>query len=119
MAHSGTALLGWLASLDPAPLFVLSLVPYLAFLWWTRRVRGFPRLAWAGFAFTLVFVAGTIAGSIVAASRYGARLMEVEALHGGAEALLSISNVLVLLGFQRACLQQSRRSPLIGADPHR
>lgn len=119
MQHSGASLLGWLGSLDPAPLFVLSLLPYAAFLWWTRRLRGFPRLAWAGFAFTLVFVAGTIAGSIVAASRYGARLVEVDALHGGAEALLSISNVLVLLGFQRACRLQSHRSPLNEAAPRR
>ena len=27
-----------LAGIDPAPLFVLSLLPYLAFLWWAVRV---------------------------------------------------------------------------------
>ena len=85
-----------------ALLLSLSLLPYVAFLWWTRRLPGFSPLAWAGFAFTLVFVFGAIVGSIVAASRYGLRLVDVDPLHGAAEALLSISNVLVLLGFQRA-----------------
>ena len=95
-----------------APLFALSLLPYLAFLWLARRIRGFPRLAWAGFAFTLVFVAATIAASMVAASRYGSRLADVDHLHGAAEAMLSLSNVLVLIGFQRAV---NRRSPAAGS----
>ena len=50
------------AAFDPAPLFVLSLIPYLAFLWWARQVRAFPRLALRGFELTLVFVAATITG---------------------------------------------------------
>jgi hypothetical protein len=90
-----------LAGFDPAPLFVLSLLPYLAFLWWGWQVRAFPRLALAGFAFTLVFVGATIVASIVAQQRYGALLADVDPLHGGAEALLTVSNVLVFLGFMR------------------
>jgi hypothetical protein len=112
MAALVPGLLERLEAINPAPLFVLSLVPYAAFLWWTRRLRGFPPLAWAGFAFTLVFVLGTIVGSIVAASRYGLRLVDVDPLHGAAEALLSVSNVLVLLGFQRAISRLRRQ-----ADP--
>lgn len=89
----------WLAGFDPGPLFVLSLVPYLAFLFWASRVRAFPRLALTGFQLTLLFVAVTIAASILAQQRYGALLANVDGLHGGAEAFLTLSNLLVFLGF--------------------
>jgi hypothetical protein len=91
--------LAWLAGLDPGPLFVLSLVPYLAFLYWASRVRTFPRLALTGFQLTLLFVAVTIGASIVAQRRYGALLANVDPLHGGAEAFLTLSNLLICLGF--------------------
>jgi hypothetical protein len=88
-----------LAGFDPGPLFVCSLLPYLAFLYWASRVRAFPRLALAGFQLTLLFVAVTIAASIVAKQRYDALLANVDPLHGGAEAFLTLSNLLVLFGF--------------------
>jgi hypothetical protein len=102
-------LLDQLAGFDPTPLFVLSLLPYLAFLWWGWQVRAFPRLALAGFAFTLVFVGATIVASIVAQQRYGALLADVDPLHGGAEALLTLSNVLVFLGFLRAATREDEQ----------
>jgi len=91
--------LAFLAGVDPAPLFVLSLLPYLAFLWWASRVRGFPRLALLGFRLTLLFVAVTIVAAVVAELRFGHQLADVDPLHGGAEAFLTLSNALVLLGF--------------------
>jgi hypothetical protein len=99
MSLDPQAFLEALAGFDPMPLFVLSLLPYLAFLWWARRVTGFPPLALRGFELTLVFVAVTIAASVVAQVRYGRLLADVDPLHGGAEALLTLSNVLVMLGF--------------------
>ncbi|MFN5119432.1 MAG: DUF3593 domain-containing protein [Cyanobacteriota bacterium] len=92
-------LLSRLGLIDPAPFFVLSLVPYLAFLWWARQVKAFPRLSLRGFQLTLLFVAVTIAAAIIAQVRYGKLLADVDPLHGGAESLLTLSNVLVLLGF--------------------
>ncbi len=89
-----------LGGVDPAPFFVLSLLPYLAFLWWAARVRAFPRLALQGFRLTLVFVAVTIAAAVVAQVVYGRQLADVDPLHGGAEAFLTLSNLLVLLGFR-------------------
>jgi hypothetical protein len=84
----------------PAPaLFAASLAPYLAFLWFARRSGRFPPLALAGFALTLLFVLVTIAAAVVARLRYGAELADVDALHGGAEAFLSLSNLVLLLGF--------------------
>lgn len=91
-----------LATMDPAPFFVLSLLPYLAFLWWAGKVEAFPRLALRGFQLTLLFVAVTIAAAIVAQLRYGRLLADVDALHGGAEAFLTLSNLLVAVGFLQA-----------------
>ncbi len=96
-------LAAWFARLggvDPAPFFVLSLLPYLAFLWWAQKVRAFPRLALRGFQLTLLFVAVTIAAAVVAQLAYGRQLAEVDPLHGGAEAFLTLSNLVVLLGFR-------------------
>ena len=96
MLMEGLAVLG---RLDPAPLFVLSLVPFLAFLWWARQVKGFPPLALRGFQLTLLFVAVTIAASVLAQGRFDRQLADVDGLHGGAEAFLTLANVLVMLGF--------------------
>ena len=93
------SLLDALAGVDPAPLFGLSLFPYLAFLWWAWRSKRFPPLALLGFCMTLVFVAGTIVAALVAGGQYGRQLADVDPLHGGAESLLTLSNLLVLLGF--------------------
>lgn len=89
-----------LGRVDPAPFFVLSLLPYLAFLWWAGKVRAFPRLALQGFRLTLLFVAVTIAAAVVAQVSFGRQLADVDPLHGGAEAFLTLSNLLVLLGFR-------------------
>jgi hypothetical protein len=97
-----------LAGIDPAPLFVLSLLPYLAFLWWASRVRAFPRLALLGFQLTLLFVAVTIVAAVVAQLKFGRQLADVDPLHGGAEAFLTLSNALVMLGFAWGRSQASR-----------
>jgi hypothetical protein len=91
-----------LAAIDPSPFFVLSLLPYLAFLWWASKVRAFPRLALRGFQLTLLFVAVTIVAAVVAQLRFGQQLADVDPLHGGAEAFLTLSNALVMLGFLAA-----------------
>ena len=39
MTDTWSAPLERLAAIDPAPFFVLSLLPYLAFLWWAARVE--------------------------------------------------------------------------------
>jgi hypothetical protein len=102
LASAGTWLLEPLAAIDPAPLFVLSLLPYLAFLRWAARSGRLPPLALAGFRFTLVFVAVTIGAAVVAERQFGRQLADVDPLHGGAEALLTLANLLVLLGFHRS-----------------
>jgi hypothetical protein len=95
-------LLERLGRIDPAPFFVLSLLPYLAFLWLAGQVRGFPRLALRGFQLTLLFVAVTIIASVIALRSTGEQLADVDGLYGGAEAFLTLANLLVALGFRRA-----------------
>jgi hypothetical protein len=90
-------------------LFALSLFPYLGFLWFLTRSRQTPRLALVGFYMTLVFVAVTIPAGLYAERVYGRSLADVDYLHGGAEFFLTLSNVLVVLGFHQA-LRQRRQS---------
>jgi heme A synthase len=98
---SSLELLNRLGGIDPAPFFGLSLLPYLAFLWWSWRSKRMPRLAMWGFAMTLVFVAVTIVAAVVAERLFAHQLADVDVLHGGAEMFLTLSNVLVLIGFSR------------------
>ncbi|MGL6135521.1 MAG: DUF3593 domain-containing protein [Prochlorococcaceae cyanobacterium] len=105
----GLGLLAWLGGIDPAPFFVLSLLPYLAFLWLAGQIEGFPVLARRGFQLTLLFVAVTIVASIVALQTTGRQLADVDVLHGGAEAFLTLANLLVAIGFSRALLEQRGR----------
>ena len=101
-------LLHALAGVNPAPFFGLSLLPYLAVLWWSWRSKRMPRLALWGFALTLLFVLVTIGAAIAAEQIYGRQLADVDPLHGGAEVFLTLSNVLVLLGFSRSRQDQSQ-----------
>ncbi|MBE9181083.1 DUF3593 domain-containing protein [Oculatella sp. LEGE 06141] len=90
-------------------LFAVSLFPYLGFLWFVTRSGQLPRLALIGFYMTLVFVAVTIPVGIYAQVVYNESLANVDFLHGGAEFFLTLSNILVVLGFRQAILQ--RRQP--------
>ena len=91
-------------------LFALSLFPYLGFLWFMTRSGKTPRLALIGFYVLLVFVAVTIPAGIYAQVHYGESLANVDWLHGSAELFLTISNILVVLGFRQALLQAKEKS---------
>lgn len=87
-------------------LFGLSLFPYLAFLWFLTRSQATPRLALIGFYMTLVFVAVTIPAGIYAQVAYHEQLANVDWLHGSAESFLTLSNILVVLGFRQAIMEK-------------
>ena len=91
-------------------LFALSLFPYLGFLWFMTRSGKTPRLALIGFYILLVFVAVTIPAGIYAQVHYGETLANVDWLHGSAELFLTISNILVVLGFRKAVLEKKATS---------
>lgn len=83
--------------------FQASLLPYLSFLYFLSfRGNRTPNLGNFGFQYLLLFVLGTIPSGIITKSVYGESLANVDWLHGGAEALLTITNVLIVLGFREA-----------------
>ncbi len=90
-------------------LFALSLFPYLGFLWFISRIPQMPRLALIGFYGTLVFVGITIPAEIYAQSSYGQSLANVDWLHGSAEVFLTLTNILVVLGFRQAIIQAKNK----------
>ena len=94
--------------LDPGPLFVLSLFPYLLFLYWARKTPLIPKLALWGFNLTLLFVAMTIFFSIIAQINFGKELTDIDSLHGSAEAFLALSDGLVVLGFAGLIQESSK-----------
>ncbi|MEB3224464.1 MAG: DUF3593 domain-containing protein [Synechococcus sp.] len=79
--------------------FALSLFPYLGFLWFLTKSDKTPTLTLIGFYVLLVFVAISIPAGIYAQVQYGEELANVDWLHGSAEAFLTLSNILVVLGF--------------------
>ncbi|MBK1989146.1 DUF3593 domain-containing protein [Sphaerospermopsis aphanizomenoides BCCUSP55] len=90
-------------------LFALSLFPYLGFLWFISRSPQMPRLALYGFYGTLVFVGITIPAGIYAKVAYQEALANIDWLHGGAEVFLTLSNILLVLGFRQAVLELRNR----------
>ncbi len=89
-------------------LFALSLFPYIGFLWFITRTPETPKLALYGFYGTLVFVAVTIPAAIYAQVHYGETLANVDWLHGSAEVFLTLSNILVVLGFRQAIMNNEQ-----------
>ena len=83
---------------DPAPLFALSLIPYLCFLYWLRQSKALPVLAQRGFQLTLLVVGVTIVAAIVALRCCDAELVDIDVLHGGAEAFLRLANTVLVVG---------------------
>ncbi len=83
-------------------LFALSLFPYLGFLWFLGKSSQAPKLVMVGFYLLLVFVVITIPAGLYARNIYGQELANVDWLHGSAESFLTLSNIVVVLGFAQA-----------------
>lgn len=80
-----------------------SLVPYLGFLYFLNYPKNkTPPLVSFGFGYLLLFVLATIPTGIISKSTWGVSLADCDWLHGGAESLLTVTNVLIVLGFRRA-----------------
>ena len=77
--------------------FQASLLPYLTFLYFLSfRGNRIPALGNFGWQFLLLFVLSTIPGGIITKSVYGTSLADCDWLHGSAEALLTVTNVLIV-----------------------
>lgn len=85
-----------------AQLFAASLFPYLLFLYYMGQKRtACPPLANNGFRFLLVFVGATIPAGIYAKQVYHDILANIDWLHGSAESFLTITNLIIVLGFRQ------------------
>ncbi|WP_008317526.1 DUF3593 domain-containing protein [Leptolyngbya sp. PCC 6406] len=103
--------------LDKQNLFAISLFPYLGFLFFVTRSRQTPKLALIGFYVLLIFVAVTIPAGLYAQRVYGKELANVDWLHGSAESFLTLSNILVVLGFRQAVMSLRRSRPNSDSPP--
>ena len=98
-------------------LFQAGLAPYLAYLWFlTRPEAKTPGPSKFGAVFLLAFVFATIPAGIVAKTRYGDVLANVDVLHGASESLLTASNFLFAFGFARSAFESRRRANGAEAD---
>ncbi len=93
--------LHWLGEIDPSPFFVLSLIPYLFFLYWAQKSSYIPKISLLGFRLTLLFVLMTIVFAIIASVFFESSLTDIDPLHGAAEAFLTLSDALIAIGFIR------------------
>lgn len=101
------------SDIDPqqlaANLFAFSIVPYAGFLFHLHRSRATPKLTLFGFYFLLVFVFATIPAGIYAKVHYGKILADVDWLHGGAESLLTLTNLFVVIGLRQALREEAKK----------
>ncbi|XP_024934915.1 uncharacterized protein LOC132799103 isoform X1 [Ziziphus jujuba] len=96
----------WAPNIDSesiaSQLFAASLFPYLGFLYFITKSKTAPNLTLFGFYFLLAFVGATIPAGIYAKVHYGTSLSNVDWLHGGAESLLTLTNIFIVLGLREA-----------------
>ncbi|XP_039058076.1 uncharacterized protein LOC120201559 [Hibiscus syriacus] len=83
-------------------LFAASLFPYVGFLYFITKSKSAPKLSLFGFYFLLAFVGATIPAGIYEKVNYGTSLSHVDLLHGGAESLLVLTKLFIVLGLRQA-----------------
>eukprot|EP00527_Entomoneis_sp_CCMP2396_P007353 CAMPEP_0198150128 /NCGR_PEP_ID=MMETSP1443-20131203/49563_1 /TAXON_ID=186043 /ORGANISM="Entomoneis sp., Strain CCMP2396" /LENGTH=393 /DNA_ID=CAMNT_0043815345 /DNA_START=299 /DNA_END=1480 /DNA_ORIENTATION=- len=85
------------------PFFGASLFPYLAFLYFLNvEENQTPKGVTVGFATCLLFVFLTIPAAIAAKLVYGVSLADSDWLHGSAESLLTVTNLVTVVAFRQA-----------------
>ncbi|XP_022721160.1 uncharacterized protein LOC111278792 isoform X1 [Durio zibethinus] len=117
----------WAPNIDSeniaSQLFAVSLFPYIGFLYFITKSKSAPKLTLFGFYFLLAFVgatvelgckssqfcpnrkemkAGKVPAGIYAKVKFGTSLSNVDWLHGGAESLLTLTNLFIVLGLRQA-----------------
>ncbi|EWM28918.1 Protein of unknown function DUF3593 [Nannochloropsis gaditana] len=100
---AGTFTLDWLNNVNYGAVFALSLFPYLIFLKniWPEDYPIPKTMKW-GFASLLIFVVSTIIGGIAAKLIYNDVLANVDYIHGVAESLLGVTNIVLAIAAFRA-----------------
>lgn len=99
------------------PLFGASLFPYLAFLYFLSRPQAAcPKGVTVGFATCLLFVFLTIPAAIAAKVMYGVSLADSDWLHGSAESLLTLTNLVTVVAFRQALQAKEQKATVIPAS---
>lgn len=95
------------------PFFGASLFPYLAFLYFLNREENdCPKGVTVGFATCLLFVFLTIPAAIAAKLLYGVSLADCDWLHGSAESLLTVTNLVTVIAFRQALIAKEKGLPM-------
>ena len=82
------------------PFFGASLFPYLAFLYFLNvEENQTPKGVTVGFACCLLFVFLSIPAAIAAKVLYGVSLADSDWLHGSAESMLTVTNLITCVAF--------------------
>ena len=98
------------------PFFGASLFPYLAFLYLLAVPENeTPKGVTVGFATCLLFVFLTIPAAIAAQVLYGVSLADSDWLHGSAESLLTMTNLVTVIAFRQS-LQAKEAQLLVDMD---
>ena len=85
------------------PFFGASLFPYLAFLYFLNvEENQTPKGVTVGFACCLLFVFLSIPAAIAAKVLYGVSLADSDWLHGSAESMLTVTNLITCVAFRQA-----------------
>ena len=88
-----------LGTVDNTLLFAVSIIPYAIFLFYLYKIKSVNILVKTGFSLTVLFVFITILISIFTLNYLDKNLVEVDFLHGFAEAFLTLSDFVILIGF--------------------
>lgn len=95
------------------PFFGASLFPYLTFLYFLNvKENNCPKGVTVGFATCLLFVFLTIPAAIAAQVLYGVSLADSDWLHGSAESLLTITNLVTVIAFRQALEAKEKDLPM-------
>jgi hypothetical protein len=95
----------------PQNLFAFSIIPYAFFLYYLTKSKSVtPPLVLFGFYFLLVFVFLTIPAGIYAKKVYNTTLANVDWLHGGAESMLTLTNLFLVVGLRQAIREVEGRN---------
>ena len=88
-----------LAVINNNYIFIISIIPYSIFLFYLYKNPNISKTIKIGFSLTLLFVLITIIFSVIALTLYDKSLVEIDSFHGFAEAFLTITDFIILLGF--------------------
>eukprot|EP00550_Attheya_septentrionalis_P010396 CAMPEP_0198281734 /NCGR_PEP_ID=MMETSP1449-20131203/1623_1 /TAXON_ID=420275 /ORGANISM="Attheya septentrionalis, Strain CCMP2084" /LENGTH=493 /DNA_ID=CAMNT_0043977637 /DNA_START=222 /DNA_END=1700 /DNA_ORIENTATION=+ len=100
------------AEMLAGPFFGLSLFPYLAFLYFLNvEENECPKGVVVGFATCLLFVFLTIPAAIAAKVLYDVSLADSDWLHGSAESLLTVTNLVTVVAFRQALNAKEQNLP--------